>query len=286
MTNEGFPTALVNGKITRFLDIADRGLQYGDGIFTTLSVQEGVAIFLGRHLARLQSDALRLRIPFPDLAVLTEEVQRLAYMHSSCVLKIMLTRGVGGRGYSATKQSQGTRILSAHPRPDYPMTIRELGIKARFCDIRLGLNPRLAGIKHLNRLEQVLARAEWDDEGIREGLILDYQGFLIEGVMSNVFLVSNDVLRTPLLDRCGVAGVMRGLVLENAAFLGLSVDEARILPEEVDSADEIFLTNTVIGIWPVCLLAGKKFPVGNITRLLTRRIDDMTARELESYSVN
>ena len=248
-------------------------------------MQEGVAIFLDRHLKRLQADALRLNIPFPGFEILTEEVQRIGHMHSSCVLKIMLTRGVGGRGYLAPKQSKGTRILSSHPKPDYPKSIRESGVTVRFCDIRLGLNPHLAGIKHLNRLEQVLARAEWGDEGIREGLMLDHEGFLVEGVMSNVFLVSNGVLRTPVLERCGVAGVMRGLVLESAALLGLTVEEERILPEEAHSADEIFLTNSVIGVWPVTLLDGKKFSVGNITRLLTRRIDDMVTQELEFRSL-
>ena len=281
MTSEVSSSALVNGKITQFLDIADRGLQYGDGIFTTLSVQEGVAIFLDRHLKRLQADALRLNIPFPGFKILTEEVQRIGHMHPSCVLKIMLTRGLGGRGYLPPKQSQGTRILSSHPKPDYPKSIRESGVKARFCDIRLGLNPHLAGIKHLNRLEQVLARAEWDDEGIREGLMLDHEGFLVEGVMSNLFLVNSGMLRTPLLERCGVAGVMRGLVLESAVFLGLAVEEARILPEEAYATDEIFLTNSVIGIWPVSLLDGKAYPVGSITRLLTRRVDEMVARELQ-----
>ncbi len=284
MISEGSPTAIVNGENTRFLDIADRGLQYGDGIFTTLSVQEGVAIFLDRHLARLQADAMRLNIPFPGHAVLTEEVLRIGDIHPRCVLKIMLTRGAGGRGYRCLEQSYGTRILSAHPKPDYPKSIRESGVQARFCDIRLGLNPRLAGIKHLNRLEQVLARAEWGDEGIREGLMLDHEGFLVEGVMSNVFLARDGLLRTPLLERCGVAGVMRGLVLESAPLLGLAVEEARILTEEALSADEIFLTNSVIGLWPVSLLDGKKFPVGSITRLLTRRIDDMAARELELYN--
>jgi len=283
--SEGSPTALVNGKNTRLLDVADRGLHYGDGIFTTLPVQEGVAIFLDRHLKRLQADALRLNIPFPGFEILTEEVQRIGHMHSSCVLKIMLTRGVGGRGYLVPKQSKGTRILSSHPKPDYPKSIRESGVTVRFCDIRLGLNPHLAGIKHLNRLEQVLARAEWGDEGIREGLMLDHEGFLVEGVMSNVFLVSNGVLRTPVLERCGVAGVMRGLVLESAALLGLTVEEERILPEEAHNADEIFLTNSIIGVWPVTLLDGKKFSVGNITRLLTRRIDDMVTQELEFRSL-
>lgn len=278
--SEAISAAMVNGVNTRFLDIADRGLHYGDGVFTTLPVEQGSPLFLDRHLARLRADAGRLNIPFPGHVVLTNEALHVSSAHPESVLKITLTRGAGGRGYRCPEQVDGTRIIFAHPKPDYPNSIRELGVQVRFCDLRLGLNPRLAGVKHLNRLEQVLARAEWRDEDIREGLMLDHEGFLVEGVMSNVFVIRDGLVRTPLLDRCGVSGVMRGLVLEAAREVGLPVKESRILPQEAVDADELFLTNSVIGVWPVCLLDGKEIPVGRITRLLSRRIDAMVAQEL------
>jgi 4-amino-4-deoxychorismate lyase len=280
--SEGLAAVMINGENTCFLDSADRGLHYGDGVFTTLSVQQGVPIFLDRHLARLQADAGSLSIPFPGHSVLADEARRISCLHPESVLKITLTQGVGGRGYRRPEQSKGTRIIGVHPKPNYPESITEAGVQVRVCEIRLGLNSRLAGSKHLNRLEQVLARAEWNDEHIREGLMLDYEGFLVEGVMSNVFLVREGVLLTPLLDRCGVAGVMRGLVLEVGRELGLPVEQARILPEEAMNADELFLTNSVIGLWPVCLLEGKKIPLGKITRLLSRRIAWMTASDMAS----
>lgn len=263
------------------MDCADRGLHYGDGVFTTLSVSRGVPLFLDRHLARLQADAARLDIPFPGWPVLAEETRRLGSRQAEGVLKIMLTRGVGGRGYRCPAEpATGTRILSIHPQPNYLPELAETGVAARVCNLRLGINPRLAGVKHLNRLEQVLARAEWNDEAIREGLLLDHEGFLVEGVMSNVFLVREGRLCTPLLDRCGVAGVMRGLVLEAARAAGLEVEETRILPGEAFAAEELFLTNSVIGVWPVCALEGKAFPVGVTTRLLARRIAVLSAEEL------
>lgn len=272
--------ALINGKPARCVDVADRGLHYGDGVFTTLAVRGGVPLFWERHLARLQADANRLGLPFPGGQVLTEEARQLCPPHIDAVLKIILTRGVGGRGYRRAENTAGTRIVSPHPQPDYPPDLAEKGVRARLCGLRLGLNPRLAGIKHLNRLEQVLARAEWDDDSIREGLLLDYEGFLVEGVMSNVFLVQEGRLRTPLLDRCGVAGVMRGLVVQFARDLGLAVEEARILPAELDATDELFLTNSVIGLWPVCELDGKRFPVGPVARRLVGRIDEAIAGAL------
>lgn len=277
--SQGNASVLINGDSTRCLDFADRGLQYGDGIFSTVSVRNGIPLFLSRHLARLQTDALSLSIPFPDIRVLTDEAYRLCAHHPESVLKIMLTRGMGGRGYRFIEQGKATRILCSHPKPDYPEEIWKKGVKARVCDLRLGINPRLAGIKHLNRLEQVLARAEWIDDDISEGLLMDHEGFLVEGVMSNVFLAREGFLRTPLLDRCGVAGVMRGLVLEAARELGLTVEESRLRLDEAIGADELFLTNSVIGVWPVRALDDKQFPVGEITRLLAERIHAMAGEE-------
>lgn len=273
-------SVLINGEATRCLDFADRGLHYGDGVFTTLMVAHGSPLFLSRHLGRLQADAFRLGIPFPGRLVLLEEVGLLASLHPHCVLKIILTRGAGGRGYRYQESGAGTRLLSAHPLPDYPLELKSRGVRARFCGLRLGINPRLAGIKHLNRLEQILARAEWQDEDIREGLLLDYEGFLVEGVMSNVFLVCEGRLRTPLLDRCGVAGVMRGLVLEAARDMGFQAEEARLLPEDALGADGVFLTNSVIGIWPVYALEDKAFTIGTAIQQLASRIEAMAAEDL------
>jgi len=273
-------SAFVNGEDTRCLDVGDRGLHYGDGVFTTLRVVRGVPVFLSQHLRRLQTDAKRLGIHFPDQPTMLGEIHRLSSANPQSVLKIMLTRGFGGRGYRVPAIAKTTRILSAHPLPDYPPDLNRIGIKARFCALRLGLNPCLAGIKHLNRLEQILARSEWEDGDIREGLMLDYEGFLVEGVMSNVFLVRDGRLRTPLLDRCGVAGVMRGLVIEEAKALGIEAEELRLLPADVFDADEVFVTNSVIGIWPVCELDGKPLPLGEHTRQLARRIEALADAEV------
>ncbi len=272
--------AIINGENAFLLDIADRGLHYGDGVFTTLSIEGGVPIFLDRHLARLQDDARRLDIPFPGISVLRREVWQLCMANPDSVLKIILTRGSAGRGYRYPEITHGTRILKAYPKPAYPSSVDMTGVKVRFCENRLGINLRLAGIKHLNRLEQVLARAEWHGELIREGLMLDYEGFLVEGIMSNVFLVQGEKVRTPLLDRCGVSGVQRRLVLEAAQNLGLTVEEARIQPHQVFSADEIFLTNSIIGVWPVSQLEGKAIPLGEIAKKLSVCVAEMAAIDM------
>jgi 4-amino-4-deoxychorismate lyase len=263
-------TVLVNGAPTSCVDASDRGFQYGDGVFTTLPVRQGVPMFLPLHLARLERDCGRLSIPFPGRDVLLQDACILCKTRPDGVLKIQITRGIGGRGYRPPEQSVPTRVLGIHPPPDYPPELWTEGVEVRFCRTRLGINPSLAGVKHLNRLEQILARMEWPMGEIREGLMLDMDGRVTEGTMTNLFAARGGVLFTPKLDLCGVVGIMRALVCEGAGELGLAVEETRITPDELYAADELFLTNSVIGVWPVCRLEGRIFPVGQATRELSR----------------
>jgi len=264
---------LVNGAVDDRIAVGDRGFQYGDGIFTTLRVERGVALFLAEHLERLQRDALRLGLPVPDRDLVASEVQRLARNAPQAIIKVILTRGAGGRGYRVPQDVKATRVVGVHPMPEHPSELCAEGVRVRVCRLRLGLQPALAGVKHLNRLEQVLARAEWRDEDVREGLLLDTEDQVVEGVMSNLFLVEGERLRTPLLDRCGVAGVMRGVVMRLASEAGLRVEEARITLADVDQAEELFLTNSVIGLWPVHQLEDRRYGVGRVTRQLIGSLD-------------
>lgn len=266
---------LINGEPRRCLESTDRGLQYGDGVFSTLAVRQGLPLMLDRHLGRLRSDAGRLGIPFPDHALISQETRTLAASWPESVIKIILTRGSGGRGYRSPEPCLPTRIIQAFPWPTYPASHWEEGVRTRICTFRLSLSQAFAGMKHLNRLEQVMARAEWQDDDIHEGLLLDQEGFVVEGVMSNLFLVTAGRLRTPRLDRCGVAGVMRGLVMEAAQALELPVEEARVLPVEVLGADELFLTNSVIGIWPVNACESRRFGPGAVTGRLVAQVAAM-----------
>lgn len=275
----GSQAALVNGVATRCIDFADRGFQYGDGVFTTLFVSAGIPQFLEDHLDRLQRDAARLALPSAERAILIREVGLLSQANQEMALKIMLTRGIGGRGYRCPDQPDPTRVLICHPTPDYPSELRTAGIRARLCRMRLGINPLLAGIKHLNRLEQVLARSEWSGDEIREGLLLDHEGYVVEGVMSNLFLVKNGKLCTPAIDRCGVAGIMRARVIAIVEELGLEIQERRITLPELHDADELFLTNCVIQIWPIRELENKCYGVGAVTRKIQARVTEIIAAE-------
>lgn len=274
----------VNGIATRAIDLSDRGFQYGDGVFTTVRVQEGVPLFLDRHLDRLRHDGERLAIPFVGSGVLREDVRALLGDHRQATLKIQMTRGMGGRGYRSPEPVVPTRIVSLHPPPPHPAEYSDSGVAVRYCRMRLAINPVLAGLKHMNRLEQILARAEWSAGPPVEGLMRDTEGYLVEGTMTNVFLVREGCLLTPLLDRCGVSGVMRAILIEGAAELGMSVSEERVGLAAVEAADEIFLTNSVIGLWPVRSLEHRHYPVGPVVLELAEWLKKTTHNAINAWS--
>ncbi len=261
---------LINGESHSQLTISDRGFQYGDGLFETIEVCNGRLIFMLQHLNRLMLGCEKLGILAPSPQQLIHEAQRLIENSDKAVLKIIITRGSGGRGYKMPERIQPTRVLSLHPFPDYPPIFQQQGVNAIVCQQRLGLNPTLAGLKHLNRLEQVLARAEWNTADIQEGLLLDLQGYIVEGTMSNVFFVKNDTLYTPSLLQAGVAGILRDFVLQTAASLGVNTIQGLFTPEQLFTADEMFFTNSIIGIWAVKQLTGfnmqQHYPLGKLTR--------------------
>ncbi|MBI5436931.1 MAG: aminodeoxychorismate lyase [Nitrosomonadales bacterium] len=242
---------LVNGKPGNLISIRDRGLLYGDGVFRTLRAIQGKAQHWLLHYQKLQHDCAALGIACPDVALLSAELNDLLVQHPDGVVKLIVTRGEGTRGYPPSILPIPARIWDVSAMPDYPADWAIYGIKARLCQLRLSQQPRLAGIKHLNRLENVLAAAEWEDADIAEGVLLDAPGNVIEGTRSNLFLVRDGALLTPDLSRCGVAGVQRERVMEWAAAHNVPCRAEQFGLAELLAADEIFLVNSIIGLWPV-----------------------------------
>lgn len=243
---------LINGEFSTDVSVSDRGLQYGHGLFETIAVNQGKFEYWDQHMARLVEGCARLSIKSPDLSLLQKEASTLiATLENKAVLKIIYTCGAGGRGYKIPDQPQPTRILRLSDWPAYPEENAQTGVIVRLCETRLGTNASLAGIKHLNRLEQVLARSEWDDAAIADGLMLDQQGIVKEATMSNVFFVKDGTLCTPDITQCGVAGVMRKVVLDIAEKLSIRTYIDDFTPADIFQADEVFLTNSLIGIWPI-----------------------------------
>ncbi|MGR9100412.1 MAG: aminodeoxychorismate lyase [Gammaproteobacteria bacterium] len=262
---------LINGVLEHCISADDRGFQYGDGLFETIEVDNGRCIFLERHLKRLRRGCHRLTIPFPEKKLLESEIGYLIRDNQKAVIKIIVTRGSGGRGYRRPEPTAPTRMIRLYPYPVYPEHFFESGIAARFCTTCLGRNPSLAGIKHLNRLEQILARSEWNSDDYQEGIMTDSDDNVIEGTMTNLFMVKKGALLTPRLNRCGVSGIAREIVIQLAKKYGLPVFRATLKPVEIFAADELFLTNSIIGLWPVRRLDHIPFTPGKITRFLMDR---------------
>lgn len=256
---------LVNGRPGSALSLRDRGLAYGDGLFETIRVSRGKATLLDAHMRRLGHGATVLRIALM-LDAIRAELESAAAELGSGLLKLIITRGESGRGYAMPEQAEPNRILYFSPLPDYPASNAQEGISLYPCATRLGCQPLLAGIKHLNRLEQVLARSEWQDTTYAEGLVRDLQGRPVEGTMSNLFLRLRGQWITPALDQCGVRGVMREYLMEQLATAGEVVTERDIHFSELLESDEVFCCNSVFGVWPVVSLDTHRWRVGPSTR--------------------
>jgi 4-amino-4-deoxychorismate lyase len=260
------------------LDPADRGLAYGDGLFETMAASDGVIRWFDLHLDRLEEGCRRLEIPAPSRSLLAHEIGAHCPKDGRAVVKLIVTRGPGARGYLPPEPANPTRVLAISPWPDYPDSNYRIGISARVCQLRLGESPSLAGIKHLCRLEQVLAQLELRGYAVQQGLLLDMSGHVVGGTSSNLFAVCDGELITPALARCGIKGVMRRAVLELARTLGIRAAERDLALADVLAADELFVTNALFGIWPVTEIDGRRFGVGPTTRRLMSQLGYSDAR--------
>jgi 4-amino-4-deoxychorismate lyase len=235
-----------------------RGLHYGDGVFRTLLKYDGQLIDIKLQLLKIEHDAKALGLDPPAAEVLQGEAEQLSATARNGVIKILLLRGGAGRGYTP-HTTQADRLLLLYPLPEYPAQHWREGIQAFRCGLRLGRQPALAGIKHLNRLEQVLGSRDWP-EGAAEGILCDERGAPVCGTRSNLFWVEAGRLHTPALDACGVAGMMRDKVLACVTALGLGVEVATRPWSKLLDADEAFVSNSLIGIWPLRRLEQREWP--------------------------
>jgi 4-amino-4-deoxychorismate lyase len=241
----------------------DRGLNYGDGLFETMRIHAAAPVWWDAHWARLARGADALGIPRPDAGVAFDAARVACSHRPRGVLKLLLTRGDGGRGYAPPADPAPTLIVTVHDAPARPP--EQLAV--RWCDTRLALQPRLAGHKHLNRLEQVLARAEWTDDSAFEGLMMDTEGRVVAATAANLFLRRDGRWLTPPVHRCGVAGVMRAWCLG-----ALGAAEADLLPADIEAAETFFLCNAVRGILPVHRLGTRRWPTDAEVAALRRRL--------------
>lgn len=266
---------LVDGEVAETLALSDRAIQFGDGLFETFRVCGGQVEYLQRHLSRLRAGCQRLQLVGLDYERLQDQIHTLARQTHECVIKLIISRGSSVRGYRVVDGEPLTVILGQYPAPQYPPAMQSDGIRVRVCDMRLARQPLLAGIKHLNRLEQVLARTEWNDESIYEGLLLDSCDQLVEGTMSNLFLVRGSQLYTPDLRKCGVSGILRSVIIDVSGTLELDTRVTGLSLQDAGRADELFVCNSITGILPVRRIDGiGEYRVGPITRRLIQALEN------------
>ncbi|MEO8017248.1 MAG: aminodeoxychorismate lyase [Pseudomonadota bacterium] len=267
----------IDGAPANAVPLDDRGLQYGDGLFETMSVRDGRVRFLDVHLARLALGCARLAIPFnAEDALRTEIASASARVPAAAVLKVIVTRGSGlRRGYAPAGAARPRRLMTLFVAP--PMPLVDDGVDTRLAAMTAAENPALAGVKHLNRLENVLAASEAGHGAVFESLLRNATGYVVGGTMSNVFVVRNGRLTTPRVDRCGVAGVMRAVVLRECALLGIGADVEPLTLESLLAADEAFITNARIGVVPVRRVGEHSIRMATIAQRLRAHIENLDA---------
>ncbi len=253
----------INGQFQASLPVSDRGLAYGDGIFETIACINQTLHLWSRHWQRLQQGTKQLSLALPEQQTLLNWIeQALAEKNNPplAVVKIIITRGSGGRGYRSPDQPQPRTIITVHPWPEHNADDYQQGISVMVCQTCQAPQPALAGIKHLNRLEQVLAAQELSANNCREGLMLEClpvdnnksaKKTVIEGISSNLFFVTRGRLLTPKITYSGVNGTIRSELLEQAQALDIPLATGRYELQDVLNADEVFFTNSIFGILPV-----------------------------------
>ncbi|USD33394.1 MULTISPECIES: aminodeoxychorismate lyase [Vibrio] len=263
----------VNGQAAEMIALADRSFQYGDGCFTTMLVVDGDIEHWGKHKERMQSCLEVLDIQPPDWQDVETWLRSARINAPKSGLKLHISRGVGGRGYSPTQVTLPNVTISAFHYPVHYEKWLTDGICLGVCQKRLGLNPLLAGHKHNNRLEQILLKAEMDNAGWADGIALDVNDRVIETTMANVFWVKQGIIHTPDLTNAGVSGVMRRVVIETLLRDGVQAQSGDYTLDQLCSADEVFVCNSILGVAPVKSVGTQAYSIGTITKKIQEMVN-------------
>ena len=275
-----------NGVAANNVSIDDRAFQYGDGLFETIAIRGGQPRLWDYHLDRLRRGCEQLRLVMPDAKVLRHRLDA-AVQHSNentahCTAKVILSSGVSERGYLRKTPTEVSTFIGVFSAKTIAPTHYRDGVDTIICNTRLALFSVTAGCKTLNRLEQVLARSEFAPTAAFEGLTLDADNRLICGTMSNVFIVTNDSVITPSLERCGVEGVMRRHVIDVLSRNGIDVEVRDIGEAELNGCDEVFLANSQFGVLPVRRCGEKVWSTHAATRNI---MEQMAANNVPECAV-
>jgi len=254
----------VNGIEQTSIALNDRGLAYGDGLFTTAKTVNGQVVLLDKHIERLIHGCQQLKLAAPSLHRLTSQLQSVAKLYSDAVLKVMITAGSGGRGYSriGLSETDTNIIIIVSDFPTHYKALALQGIDLGISSQQIGLSPMLAGIKHLNRLEQVLLRAELDERKEDDLVVTNYQGDVVEATCSNLFYWQEEKLCTPDLSKSGVDGIIRQEILSKYPETKI----CRTSLADLNTANSMFICNSLMGIMPVKTYNNRKLVIDGVLK--------------------
>lgn len=244
-------TYLVNGSFNQAISPFDRGFAYGDGVFRTLKMVNGLPEHWPQHYQKLVADCAVIGIVCPSAELLMDDFQQLFSVDEIAVAKVIITRGEGERGYKVPAITMPMRVITKSAMLQYAKANYQQGVNLHICETRLATQAKFAGIKSLNRLENVMARMEWQDDTLFDGVQLNQQNEVIECTMSNIFIRQGDSLVTPNLTQCGVAGITRQRIIGLAEPLQIAVKVAKISLSQLIEADEVIICNSLFGAFQV-----------------------------------
>jgi 4-amino-4-deoxychorismate lyase len=269
----------VNGKLSETISVKDRSFQYGDGAFTTMLTNSGQIQLWEYHRQRMDACLRALSIPKPDWLLVEAWLQQAVKHNPKAGLKLLVSRGVGGRGYGIEGATHPTIVISHFDYPEHYSQWQQSGIALGVSSVRLGINPRLAGHKHNNRLEQILIKREIEQESWQDAVVLDIDDNVIETSIANLFWCKSGKLFTPNLDKCGITGVMRKQVIQFAENRNIEVQTSEYSVAELVDAKEVFMTNSLLGIVPITQInlninkSPIEFEIGAITRNFQEKLN-------------
>ncbi|MDW6093345.1 aminodeoxychorismate lyase [Vibrio rhizosphaerae] len=264
---------LIDGMPVSSIPADDRSFQYGDGCFSTILTIDGQMQYWHYHQQRMEDCLDRLQIPYPDWDEVAQWISQIVVMAPKGGIKIHISRGSGGRGYTPNAKRSPRVTVQSFDYPKHYDVFTSSGVQLGVCQQRLGHNPLLAGHKHNNRLEQVLLKAEAETSGYADAVALDLHDQVIETTMANLFWFRDNRLYTPDLTLAGVAGVMRRVVLDIMTQQGVTVHVSHFSLDDLLGADEIFITNSILGIAPVVQIQSTCFVLGERVRDLQKRVN-------------
>ena len=263
---------IINGEEQSNITIFNRNMQYGDGLFETCIAKENQILFWNRHLSRLNIGCDKLKIKKIEESIWLKDIKKALSLTSkkNCIIKLILSRGNSHRGYSYPNDIMPVRVVIVleMKKPQHKQSF-----SLEYAQSGYHSNPNLAGIKHCNRIEQILARASMQED---EAIMLDENKNIISVTQGNIFFIIGKRLLTPKLDRCGVIGSRRSLILELAKSIGLDVKEEEISLIQAKKADEVFISNSLIGIQSVSSIKGFQLPNSSMTRKIKAAFESAT----------